>query len=102
MSTSSALSSVLPVPFAAPSELGRIAPEPQNNLGLSFGNILKSTASTLLEGGASALGISSDSATLLNMQIEAQREMQNVSMLSNVEKSKHETQMAAIRNIRVG
>ncbi|MBL7663350.1 hypothetical protein JNK13_11425 [bacterium] len=40
-------------------------------------------------------------AELLQMQIQAQVEMQSVSMESNIEKSKHETRMSAIRNIRV-
>ena len=39
---------------------------------------------------------------LINKQIEAQQQMQLVSFVSNIEKSRHETQMAAIRNVRVG
>lgn len=39
---------------------------------------------------------------LLSMQMQAQMEMQQVSLLSNVEKSRHETKMTPIRNIRVG
>lgn len=38
---------------------------------------------------------------LIQMQLDAQKEMQQTSMLSNIEKSKHETSMAPIRNIRV-
>lgn len=102
MSSSTSIPGTLSVPLLPPSELGRMAPEPQSRLGFSFGNVLKSAASNLIGVGTEALGVNSDSAALLQMQIEAQREMQNVSMLSNVEKSKHETQMAAIRNIRVG
>lgn len=40
-------------------------------------------------------------ADLIQLQIQAQEEMQTTSMVSNIEKSKHETKMAAIRNIRV-
>jgi hypothetical protein len=42
-----------------------------------------------------------DFAELINIQIEAQREMQTTTMVSNLEKSKHESKMAPIRNIRV-
>lgn len=38
---------------------------------------------------------------LLQLQIMTQIELQSVSMVSNVEKSKHESKMAAIRNVRV-
>ena len=34
--------------------------------------------------------------------LETQNQLQQVSMMLNIEKSRHETQMAAIRNIRVG
>ena len=39
---------------------------------------------------------------LIEMQMDFQRQMQEVTMLSNIEKSKHESRMAPIRNIRVG
>jgi hypothetical protein len=39
---------------------------------------------------------------LLNKQLEVQKEMMMTSMISNVNKSKHETEMAPVRNIRVG
>ena len=38
---------------------------------------------------------------LIAAQVEMQKEMQVTSMVSNIEKSKHESKMAAIRNIRV-
>ena len=47
-------------------------------------------------------GISPDFQSLIELQLQAQKEMMLVSMVSNVEKSKHETQMAPVRNIRVG
>ncbi|MCC6220888.1 MAG: hypothetical protein IT291_06585 [Deltaproteobacteria bacterium] len=43
-----------------------------------------------------------DFAELIELQIEAQMEMQTTTMVSNIERSKHESKMAAIRNIRVG
>lgn len=100
MSTSIPVSASLP--FLPPAGLALIAPEPRSRLGDSFGNVLKAAASSLVESGSGILGVGSEYSGLLQMQIEAQRELQLVSMISNVEKSKHETQMAAIRNIRVG
>ena len=38
---------------------------------------------------------------LIQVQIDAQKELQSTTMVSNVEKSKHESKMSAIRNIRV-
>ena len=49
-----------------------------------------------------ATGIMPEYMALINAQLEAQRQMQLVSLYSNIEKSKHETQMAAVRNIRAG
>jgi hypothetical protein len=46
-------------------------------------------------------GVSDDFLSLLELQINAQKEMQSVSMMSNIEKSKHETRMTPIRNLRV-
>lgn len=42
-----------------------------------------------------------DFAELIQMQIQAQQEMQTTTMVSNIEKSKHESKMTALRNIRV-
>lgn len=62
---------------------------------------MASTASTLVGIGSSVIdgaGITN----LLNQQIQIQQVMQTVSMISNVERSKHEIEMAPIRNMRVG
>ena len=37
---------------------------------------------------------------LIELQIQVQGQMQAISMLSNIEKDKHESRMAAIRNLR--
>lgn len=63
---------------------------------------LAKTAGSFLTGGV--IGGVSDIGgfqQLLNQQMEVQLAMQTTSMQSNVEKSKHETRMAPIRNIRV-
>ncbi|MDR2337657.1 MAG: hypothetical protein LBE20_03280 [Deltaproteobacteria bacterium] len=51
--------------------------------------------------GADLNGVSGTNNELILAQIEMQREMQVTSMISNIEKSKHEAQMTPIRNIRV-
>jgi hypothetical protein len=85
------------------SSLLRALPEPRNSLA-SWGNSLLSTGATIassLVPGGDVLGMN-NLTDLLNMQIQIQREMQVISMASNIEKSRHETEMAPIRNMRVG
>jgi hypothetical protein len=58
-----------------------------------------SAAASLLPGG---FGRVDGFQHLISAQIQVQLEMQQVSMVSNIEKSRHESRMAAVRNIRVG
>ena len=62
-------------------------------------NVVKGIGSTVLDGVSSYAG--GDFMGLINKQMEVQREMQTTTMVSNIEKSKHESKMSAIRNIRV-
>lgn len=80
--------------------LARFIPEPRSNL--SFQSVLQGVGSLLSGGVSSIAGLDSNYQELLLLQMQTQQEMQTVSMISNIEKSKHETQMAAVRNIRVG
>ena len=82
--------------------LSRFMPEPRSRGGLSFGGVLKSVGSAIGSAAGGLDGINPVFVDLINKQIQTQFEMQIVSFESNIEKSKHETQMAAIRNIRVG
>lgn len=71
-----------------------------------FGNILSSVKglTTDAAGVPTSMGSNFDFgsyAELLTLQIEVQQQMAAVSMVSNIEKSKHETKMAAVRNIRI-
>lgn len=84
----------------AASALLHFAPEPRSRSG--FGQILNGLQSAVSEAGEGLDGVNPVFVDLLEKQLQAQYEMQVVSMESNVEKSKHETQMAPIRNIRVG
>lgn len=82
--------------------LGRFIPEPKSRLAPSFSGILNGVRSLMGSAASSALGINPDYQDLLNKQIEVQTQMQLVTLESNLEKSRHETQMAAVRNVRVG
>lgn len=86
------------------SPLLRSAPEPRNSLGswvTTAGSAVASTASALTGIGSSVMDGASIT-NLLNQQIQIQQIMQTVSMASNVARSQHETEMAPIRNMRVG
>jgi hypothetical protein len=81
------------------SMLARALPEPRSSLaqwGKSAVNTGMSAVGTLMGAGSSEL------TDLLNMQIQIQREMQVISMVSNIAKSQHEMEMAPTRNMRVG
>ena len=77
----------------------------------SGSGIFKELVDTVQSVGSTALDVTSSSyldelsgsnAELIAAQVEIQKEMQITSMISNIEKSKHETKMTPIRNIRVG
>jgi hypothetical protein len=81
--------------------LTRYAAEPKNSLGTAFSAVAGALTGTV---GGVLGGASNDAAmsALLQTQIESQMKMQVYSMQSNVERSKHETNMAPIRNARLG
>ncbi len=64
--------------------------------GVSFASQLIPT------GSISDTGITSSYQALIDQQIQIQLEQQQVTFVSNMEKSRHESRMAAVRNIRVG
>lgn len=69
-------------------------------VGAAFSSALPLLTLDGIRGGTGAS--SGDFSELISLQIEAQQEMQVTSLVSNIEKSKHESKMSAIRNIRVG
>lgn len=84
---------------------GRINAEPTNGLGDVFGDVLSNIVGAAANGlgGVTGLGEVSGAvnyAALMQAQLKAQQEMQVVNFFSNTEKSKHETAMAPIRNIK--
>ena len=92
--------------YIAGTVVNRFIPEPKTSL--SFRKVLGTIGSFagILGGGLGGQGnfpgLDPGYAELISMQIEVQQQMQLTSLYSNIEKSKHETQMAAVRNIRVG
>lgn len=79
--------------------LARALPEPRSSLA-QWG---KATVGAGMDAIGTLVGTgSSDLGNLLNMQIQIQREMQVISMASNIAKSQHEMEMAPVRNMRVG
>ncbi len=67
-----------------------------------IGNIAAKAVGTVAsQGVGEAFDISGDYMSLIAQQNELQRELQLVSMISNIDRSKHETMMAPIRNLRV-
>jgi hypothetical protein len=84
--------------------LDRIPPSPNVSSGfdaaLAFAQSILGAAVTVPQ--AAIPGMSSDYSKLLTQQQQMQKEMMEVSLISNILKSKHEAQMAPVRNIRVG
>ena len=90
---------------ATSGRLTHYLPEPKSSVGGTFQSIVRQVASSVASvgtGGMVDLGsLGTDFQELLVQQMEAQRQMMSLSMLSNVERTKHETKMAAVRNLRV-
>ena len=83
----------------ADNSLKRIMPEPTSSY--TFKNVVSAIKSVISDTSTPLLGINSEYAELINKQMEMQEQMLLVSMVSNIEKTTHETKMAAVRNIRV-
>lgn len=78
-------------------------PEPSTTGYGAFGDVLQAASGIAGTAISAMSGVDiSGFQQLLAAQMQAQMEMQQVSMISNVEKSRHESKMTPIRNIRVG
>ena len=85
------------------SDIGRYLPEPESGVRGFFGSVLQTLGGAAADIAEPSLaGIDSKYIPFIEAQIHAQEQLQLVSLYSNIEKSRHETQMAAIRNVRVG
>lgn len=92
--------------------LGRFIAQPQHRLGNTFASALRAAGGTLdvassltgvrgLGSVTGLAGVDGQYADILQQQMEMQRQMMTVSMISNVERTRHETNMAGVRNMRV-
>ena len=85
------------------SNLTRFLPEPTGSFGNFMQGLIKTVTSAVKGGADSLLGqIDPKYQAFIEAQLHAQEQLQLVSLYSNIEKSKHETKMVAIRNVRVG
>ena len=80
--------------------LGRYTPEPRNSAGSTFRSVMGTVGNVVRSASSGFSGVDGDYLELINKQIEVQQQLQLVSLHSNIEKSKHETRMAAVRNVR--
>lgn len=80
--------------------LGRFIAQPRNRLGTTFGKVMEVASAAVKSAGAIS-GVDGDYAAILQQQMEMQRQMMTVSMISNVERTRHETNMVGVRNMRV-
>lgn len=80
----------------------RYTPEP-DGFGAKLGQIVGGVGSAAAAVAGGALGgLDPTNQLLIAEQMRAQKEMMMVSLISNISKSEHETEMAAVRNVRVG
>jgi hypothetical protein len=85
--------------------LDRILPAPHSGATQVMRAVVKGVeglASGIGKTASKFAGVDAQYSPLLEKQLEVQVQMQLVSLYSNIEKSRHETEMAAIRNTRVG
>ncbi|MDC0357835.1 hypothetical protein OAO01_03395 [Oligoflexia bacterium] len=80
--------------------MNRFYPEPKSGIAKTFSTVLNGVGK-MLGGSVGAFSeIDPGYRELIEQQMEVQKQMQLVSLYSNIEKSKHETNMAAVRNVR--
>lgn len=66
----------------------------------SFGGALSLARGLMGTSGIETAAIPTELLSLIELQRQMQIEMQSISMISNIEKSRHESKMSAIRNVR--
>ena len=87
--------------MAGATNLLRFVPEPQSKVAATFGQVMQ-TVGQVASGATAAVGIDPSYQALLQRQINMQEQLQMVTMESNIEKTKHESKMTAVRNFRAG
>lgn len=83
------------------SSLLRFVPEPKSRVASTFGKVMQAVGD--VAGTArSVVSIDPTYQGLIEKQIQLQEQLQLVTMESNIEKTKHESKMSAVRNFRAG
>jgi hypothetical protein len=80
-------------------------PPPEQSGWSKFGSVLSSVGSNLPVVGSALSGMGVDTGMdrqmqLMQLQMQMQMQSQQINMLSNISKTKHEASMAAIRNMK--
>lgn len=76
-------------------------PEPSSTGIGAFADILNTAKGIASEVGGVPLEVTGGLSELLQTQMQFQMEMAAINLVSNIERSKHESKMSVIRNIRV-
>lgn len=85
--------------YATSGTMTSLTPEPRNNnSNFSFSDVMGTVSGIA----GSMIGIDPQYQNLLMTQMQMQQQMQQVSLVSNIQRSEHESKMAAIRNVRTG
>ena len=96
MDASNTVQSIADQTLSAASAAANFLPEPVAR-GVDFArSLLRADGMT----STTVVDLSPEYQELINKQIETQLEVQQVTLVSNVERSKHEAKMAPIRNVR--
>ena len=82
------------------SSFSSVIPTPYGRLKKVFGGAVDALQAAM--GQKLSSGIDPNYENIINQQMELQRQMLLVTLHSNTEKTRHEIQMAPVRNIRVG
>lgn len=79
----------------------RYIPQPKSRNSGVFQKLLGAAGDLVSKGAGAVSGIDPQYSELINRQMELQQQMMLVSMVSNTEKTQHDTRMAPVRNLRV-
>jgi hypothetical protein len=72
----------------------------QESIMNTFGGALSLVRGLVGASGVESAAIPTELLSLIELQRQMQIEMQSISLISNIEKSRHESKMSAIRNVR--
>lgn len=79
--------------------LSRLTPTPSSTAGRMFNGVLNTVKNVASE--VTGVAVGNDLQSLLEEQMRVNAMSQSITLQSNIEKSNHDSRMAAIRNVRV-